>query len=235
MLSAVPQTHRPDNLPTTAMSEVAYERLRQAILNNLLPPGAKIVENEIGRTLGMSRTPIREALSRLMRDGLVEAIGLRGVRVSLVRSSELQEIYDVLAALESQAAALLARRPLKERRPAIAAMQAALTGMEDALARNDLPLWSDLDGRFHYALFEGCGSSRLARMASTEIDLGRRSRILTLHRRKNLEQSNVEHSAILRAVRSGAPEEARQAMLAHRERTAAIIVPLVRELEKGAI
>lgn len=212
-----------------SMSDMAYAKLKAAIISNVMAPGARINEMAVGEELGMSRTPIREALYRLEREGLVEASGKRGVQVSLLRPEALEEVYEVLAALEVQAAGLLAAVSPRERRLFTAEMQSALHAMETALAQNDVAAWSHADGRFHAAILEGSGNARLARIAATEFDIGRRTRLYTLHRRSDLASSMQEHCAILEAVKTGDVQAARAAMLDHRTRAAREIVRLLRQ------
>lgn len=209
------------------MSDLAYAKINHAIVSNVLPPGARINEMEISLQLGMSRTPVREALYRLERQGLVEPYGKRGVRVSLIRPEELKEVYEILAALECQAAAGLASATQKERKAPLAEMVAALEGMRGAIHAGDLSLWSNMDGKFHSLILENCGNERLAKIATAELDIGRRTRTYTLHRRTDLEISMQEHQDVLTAIQHGDPDAARNAMYRHRTRAAGVIIGLL--------
>ena len=88
----------------------AYVRLKNEIRENRLPPGFQAPEPEIAERLGMSRTPVREALIRLEAEGLVELIPRRGARVMPISPTDMAEIYDLLTALEPLAARLVANR-----------------------------------------------------------------------------------------------------------------------------
>ena len=88
----------------------AYLRLKEEIRSNDMPPGFQAPEPEIAERLGMSRTPVREALIRLEAEGLVELIPRRGARVLPIRTEDMKEIYEILTALEPDAAAALAAR-----------------------------------------------------------------------------------------------------------------------------
>ena len=82
-----------------SLVELAYERVKQRILDNKYYPGYQALENEVAEDLGMSRTPVREALIRLKHEGLVELIPQHGLRVVPVLAEDMKEIYDVLTSL----------------------------------------------------------------------------------------------------------------------------------------
>lgn len=91
-------------------SEIAYERLREDIIQWRLQPGASLGEVELAERLGVSRTPVREALLRLTAEGLVSADGGRTATVSAVSTDHIRDLYELWEALETQAARLAARR-----------------------------------------------------------------------------------------------------------------------------
>ncbi|AMM18935.1 hypothetical protein AX769_00755 [Frondihabitans sp. PAMC 28766] len=91
-------------------SERAYDVLRGEILDWALEPGAPLAEVDLSLRLGISRTPVREALARLTTDGLVQPVGGRGLVVSPVSASDVVDIFELRHALERQAAQLAARR-----------------------------------------------------------------------------------------------------------------------------
>src|ERR1044071_5104736 len=92
---------KPDQAPDSLKSSV-YEALRRRILDNVWPPGHQALEQAIALELGVSRTPVREALIRLEREGLVQVIPRHGMRVLPMSAADMREIYEVLSALEGQ-------------------------------------------------------------------------------------------------------------------------------------
>ena len=100
----------PNAAPRLSLVDAAYEQIRRRILDNVWPPGHRALEQEVALALGMSRTPVREALMRLQNEGLVEVIPRHGMRVLPVSPTDMREIYQILTALECMAAELLARR-----------------------------------------------------------------------------------------------------------------------------
>src|SRR5512141_2782708 len=102
---------RPVGAPVAkSLVDVAYATIRQRILDNVWPPGHQAFEQELAADLGMSRTPVREALIRLAKEGLVAVNPRRGMRVLPVSVADMRDIYAVLTALESLAAELVVQR-----------------------------------------------------------------------------------------------------------------------------
>ena len=199
-----------------SFAEDAYLRLKAQILDNALPPGHRALEAELAETLGMSRTPVREALLRLQAEGLVRVEPRRGMVVLSISPAEMAEIYDVLTALETMAAETLARLmpdPVRMR-----PLWRAVEEMEVALAADDLDAWADADEQFHRSLVEVCGNGRLASAALTFRDQIRRTRHLTLRLRARPLRSNEAHRTLLRAIESGDAEAAFAVHRAQRQR-----------------
>src|SRR3954470_23198570 len=161
--------------PRESLAQAAYAALKASILENLLPPGHEAVEQAIADQLGMSRTPVHEAVLRLQHEGFLQVLPRRGVRVLPIDPVDLRETYDVLIALEGAAAALLAAQG-----PAGAGtldgMAAATAEMERARAAGDRVGWARADDRFHRLLLQGSGNAKLARLGQTAADQAQRAR-----------------------------------------------------------
>ncbi|MEO6363940.1 MAG: GntR family transcriptional regulator, partial [Caldimonas sp.] len=95
---------------STSMVDQAYQQIRRRILDNVWPPGYQTLEQAVALALGMSRTPVREAMLRLQNEGLVEVVPRHGMRVLPVSPTDMREIYEILAALECMASEILAQR-----------------------------------------------------------------------------------------------------------------------------
>src|SRR3954453_17419789 len=142
----------------------AYAALKEAIRENTFPPGYQGSEQEIASRLGMSRTPVHEAILRLQEEGLLRVRARGGVVVSPIAQEDMAEIYDVIIALESMSAELLAGLPSDERSRIADELDTATTSMEEALSRDDMVAWARADEEFHGLLVERCGNGRLLRM-----------------------------------------------------------------------
>lgn len=210
-----------------SLVEFAYEKVKKRILDNEYYPGFQALENEIAEELGVSRTPVREALIRLQHEGLVELKPRRGMRVVPVVAADMKEIYDVLTALESMAAELLARQ--KPDTKTLEPMKTATRDMAAALEKDDLEAWAKADERYHRCLIDLCGNRRLATMANTVRDQGHRARMVTLRLRQKPSASIEEHEQVLEAIERGDWQTARDVHYEHRKRAS---VELTRILEK---
>ena len=199
-----------------SLADAAYEQIRQRILDNAWPPGHRALEQEVALELGMSRTPVREAMVRLQNEELVELIPRHGMRVLPVSPAAMKEIYEILTALECMAAELLARRApsAKELQPLVQATQA----MDRALAGDDLDAWAHADERFHAGLLELAGNRQLQATVMNYWDRAHRARMFTLKLRPKPVNSTHEHMQLVEHLRSGDAEGAVRVNRAHRER-----------------
>ena len=211
----------------TSLVDEAYQALKTAIRDNVFPPGHQAAEPEIARQLGMSRTPVHEAIIRLQEEGLVQVLPRRGVLICPVSADDIREIYDVLIAVEGMAAALLAALPEDAAAAAAEALEQETAAMEQALERGKLLDWAAADERFHQLLTERCGNRRLARAAMTVRDQSHRARLFTLHLRPLPTASAAEHRRITGAIRGGEAAEAEAAARAHRVRARDALLPLL--------
>lgn len=203
----------------------AYSEIKRRILDNQMSPGFQALDSELADELGVSRTPIREALLRLQHEGLVELIPRRGMRVVPVVASDMKEIYEVLTALESMAVDLLARQePSTE---ILVPMRKAIEDMGNAVSSSDLESWAAADEDYHRSLFDLCGNRRLAVIAATMRDQSYRARMVTLRLRAGLEESYVEHRDILELIARGDWEGARKLHYLHRLRASSEVVKIL--------
>lgn len=209
-MTAAPRAPRDDghvgaaaaqNGPRESQPERAYRQIKQLILDNELPPGSFVLQEELGARIGVSRTPIREALVRLESDGLIEVRPRRGMRVLPVSPEGMREIYEVLTVLEAQAARLAAERGVDA--AGLAALDAAVRAMDLALAADNLVAWAEADERFHETLTAASGNARLIAMVATVTEQAHRVRRLTLRLREKPLRSNQDHRALVEAIRRG--------------------------------
>ncbi len=197
-----------------SLTEEAYRVLKREILDNRLPPGFQALEPELARLLGMSRTPVREALIRLQDEGLVEVQRRRGMRVLPVAPADMREIYQILSVLEGEACVLLAAR---KPRPNIRALIRETDAMEAAAAAGDRESWAKADDRFHRALVALCGNRRLASFSNMLLDQAHRTVMVTLYIRQLPTKSVVDHRLVLEDIAAGHSEAARLHLRQHRE------------------
>ena len=224
-LGNAPSAHRP------SLADDAYRALKDAIRENVFPPGYQGSEQEIASRLGMSRTPVHEAVIRLQEEGLVRVMTRRGVLVCTVSPDDMREIYDVIIALEAMAAELLAGRPEVDRAAGVTELARANGAMRQALERDDLTAWAAADDLFHRTLIERSGNGRIARIAGTIMDQSHRARMLTLRMRAKPTRSVEQHQAIIDAIAEGDAARARRHARDHRTRARDELIPLLAHLK----
>jgi DNA-binding GntR family transcriptional regulator len=206
-------------------ADKAYRELRARILDNSMPSGEQYTEEELAAMLRMSRTPTREAMLRLAGEGLVEVRPRHGMRVKPVSMVDMREIYEVLTALESTAAALAAARI--DQGDSIRQLRNAISDMDAALERDDLRAWAAADERFHTLLVAAAGNSRLTELVQTYVGQSHRVRMLTLRLRPKPSMSNRDHEAVVDAVEAHDAKRAREIHFTHREQSGRMLVELL--------
>jgi DNA-binding GntR family transcriptional regulator len=212
----------PRRLP---MSERAYHELKHRILTNQFQGGEYVLEEELAKLLGMSRTPLREALVQLQNEGHIQIVPRRGARIVPLGIDDIREIYDLLQTLESHAAELVARRP--DNREVAEQLEEAVDGMRSALAHDDLDAWAVENERFHRHLVTASNNRRLIQFCSTLLDQSHRVRVFTLRLRRPPVRSTENHAELVRAIRKGDAETARAIHVRHKDQWLAELTEIV--------
>lgn len=195
-------------------SEKAYAALREDIVNWTLPPGTVLAEVELSERLGVSRTPVREALAKLTAEGLAEPNSRRGNVVSEISLDHVEELFELRSALECRAAELAAIKgdPAVFRRLHHQLTNAGqLIHNEDPARRDYYGLAGDLDA----AIDAAAGNQYLAQaLKSLRIHLVRVRR-LSMDNPGRLQEAAREHAAIALAIANGNPRVANAATTLH--------------------
>lgn len=204
--------------PAPTAADAAYQEIRRRILDNVWPPGHQALEQELAEELGVSRTPVREALLRLQDEGQVEVVPRHGMRVLPIAPADMREIYQVLTALEGAAIESLAMR--KPTAKELAPLASATREMAAALKRDDLDAWAVADRRFHDTLVELAGNRELHRLVMRLSDRAHRARLFSLRLRPRPVNSTLEHTRLVELLTAGDVAGAVALNRAHRERAA---------------
>jgi DNA-binding GntR family transcriptional regulator len=188
----------------SSLADAAYLRLREEVIAVQLPPGTLLREDDLTRRLGVGRTPVREALQRLHRDGFVTVIPRRGTLVSEINITDLAGIYEVRAHLESWAARLAAERAGEADRVEAAAL---LTELEALTPGEGYPQLLVLDRRIHRFAYRCAQNTHLAETLDQYHNLSLRILNVALKRYPKLTPSldDVVHdqSRLLKAIIDG--------------------------------
>lgn len=203
----------------------AYRELRRRILDNEMPPNAQYLEQELADALGMSRTPVREALIRLADERLVEIRPRHGARILPVSVDDMREIYEMMTELEGLAVRKLAERGLSRRE--LRQLEQVVADMDAALARDDLTAWARHDEAFHALLVDLTGNSRLSQVVATFRDQAHRARMQTLRLRPKPVDSNRDHAAVVEAIRQRDAEAAAATHRQHRQKAGSMLLMLL--------
>ncbi|GAA2163832.1 GntR family transcriptional regulator [Actinomadura napierensis] len=151
-------------VPRRSTVEIVSDELRSAIMYGALEPGAQLGEAELAARLGISRGPLREAMQRLVQEGLLLSEPHRGLFVISMDESDVEDVYLTRLAIERSACRLIMQR---NRGEAVARLTEALEALIDAARERDRVAMSDADQAFHEVLVSSSGSPRLERMAHT--------------------------------------------------------------------
>lgn len=196
---------------TPTKSDQAYLALKQAIIEQALPPGTKLPEDTLGAHLGMSRTLVRAALARLANEGLVDSQHNRGATVAQPSLDEARSVFEVRRALEAEVLRLVAERW----QPGFATtLEAHVRQEEQAARRGDAPAAARLAGEFHTELARLAGNPLLARYVDEVVS--RCSLILAVFGQPHASDcATSEHRGVIDALRQGDVKAARRLMAAH--------------------
>lgn len=217
-----------DRAVTGAARHQVYAALRSAILDARLEPGRKLSENELAGELGVSRTPVREALAALREERLVAIVPQLGTYVTLVSEQAVADAAFVREALECAAIRLAAAASEEADPAALAALQANLAAQDRAVEDGDAEAFDRLDDDLHRQLCELAGHDiawELSRRANGHLDRVRR---LSLPEPGYQQEMVEEHRAVVAAVAAGDADGA-EAALRHHLRMVLSFLPRLRE------
>ncbi|MBP1155828.1 MULTISPECIES: GntR family transcriptional regulator [unclassified Paenibacillus] len=211
----------------TRLPQRAYLAVRHAIRHLQLSPGQTVLERTLADILGMSRTPVREALVRLELEGWVRLIPRRGFVVAPIVVDDLQQIYEVVEALDGIAGRLATGRVTPEE---LQQLELLIEKQENALANDDLLEWTDLDDQFHNGIVDLAKNPRLRGIMDNQSDQLYRARLFTIQHRPQPTRSIMEHKAILAVMKAGESEAARTMLQSHRFRARNEILEVLRNM-----
>jgi DNA-binding GntR family transcriptional regulator len=194
----------------TLYSQVYYW-LRDRILNWDIPPGTRLKVEELAQELGVSNTPVREAIRQLTKDGLVETLPYRGSIVKQISPKEVADIYDVRMALEELAVRLAAENATPQ---ALIQIEQCVQQYEKAFHTDDAALGLEADFAFHNLIAEASGNQVL--MEVLQSLAARIHALRRIDRGKTRRQASLEdHRAICEALKARDGRRAMEAMIQH--------------------
>ncbi|MCF8565037.1 GntR family transcriptional regulator [Alicyclobacillus tolerans] len=194
-------------------TDKAYAAIRTAIANHEFRPGYPLLETEIAERLGMSRTPVREAIHRLKAEGIVETVRRKGIFVKTLSKEEVCQTYEIAEGLEGMVSYLVASEAQDAN---LDDLETSIVAMEQALSENSIDKWVMADESYHAALYALCKNTYLIEDLTRLNEKLRYSRLyLVAGSSGDRTQSTQEHQATYQAIKAGNPDLARSLTQKH--------------------
>jgi DNA-binding GntR family transcriptional regulator len=179
------------------LREVVCETLREAISTGVLKPGERLMEIQLAEELGVSRTPVREAIRKLELEGFVVMVPRRGTYVADFSIRDINEVFEVRSALEILAAGLAAERITEEE---LEQMERLLVQMGEQIEHGDIDTIVDIDSQFHDILYRASRNDRLVGIINNLREQLTRLRAVSMQNPGRLKVMIEEHSRLVEAI-----------------------------------
>lgn len=187
------------------LRELVFENIREAIINGHLKPGERLMEIQLAEELGVSRTPVREAIRKLELEGFVVMIPRKGAYVTDISIKDIADVFELRWALEALAAELAAERATEEE---IEQMERHLLELAKVVEEQDVKKIVEIDTKFHETIYTASRNKRLGQILSLLGELIQRYRTLTLSKSERIKVTMEEHRAIVEALAARDPQRA---------------------------
>mgnify|MGYP000041436577 CR=1 FL=1 len=205
MLDLNAQHHKP-------LRDIIYDDLKMGILTGKILPGTRLLEVELADKMGVSRTPVREAIRRLEKEGLVNIEPRHGAYAAKVSVEDMIEILEVRELMESMAAQLAANRITQEQLDALLQTE---NEYQKAVKSGDVEDMIVLDSKFHKQVVEASHNRTLYQLIEPLQEIALRFRYMYYNDNTRAEKMPSEHERILKALSQGNGEAARKAAEKH--------------------
>lgn len=196
------------------LREVVSETLRQAIKDGILKPGERLMEIQLAEELGVSRTPIREAIRKLELEGFVIMVPRRGTYVADVSLKDIAQVFEIRSALEELAAGLAAERITVDE---LEYLERVLVEINDYIDQGDFDKIVDADVRFHDVLYHASRNTRLVEILNNLREQMMRFRSISMHYQGRLAATWEEHRLIVENIANHDSAQARKIARRHME------------------
>lgn len=220
------QIHMDEFLP---LRDVVFNTLRQAILTGELKPGERLMEIHLANRLGVSRTPIREAIRKLELEGLVTMIPRRGAEVAEITEKSLQDVLEVRRALDALSVELACDRISEAE---LEQLEIACKTFEEAIAGKDLKKIAHADVSLHDIIVKATGNARLVQMVNNLSEQMYRYRFEYIKDESNHQRLIEEHRIIYESLKQKEKEVASQTAKLHIDNQEASVMAQIKR-ERG--
>lgn len=207
------------------LRDVVFQTLRQAILRGELKPGERLMEVRLAKKLGVSRTPIREAIRKLELEGLVLMIPRRGAEVAEITEKTMRDVLEVRRALEVLAVSLSCDRISGEQ---IEALKEAAEEFDRSLTLDDVTRTAEADVHFHDIIYRSTDNQRLIQLLSNLGEQMYRYRVEYLKHREFHPQISREHKELISYLEAGQKGQAEEKIAVHIDKQAQAVLETIR-------
>ena len=211
------------------LREVVFENIRSAIQSGELRPGERLMEVQLAESLGVSRTPVREAIRKLEKAGLVTITPRRGVYVAEISLEDTENILEIRACLEGKAAELAAIRMTADQKQAL---ENCLEAFVSHMKANRMKEALREDLHFHLIIRQASKNQQLIQILEDLSEQVNRFRMVYLKDAAEAPSLPEEHAKLLQALLDQDPRAARKAMEAHMDSVKSIILEAARQYKK---
>lgn len=194
------------------LGEVVFEYLRESILNGDLKPGERLMEISLAEQMGVSRTPVREAIRKLEKEKFVEMIPRKGAYVADLTAKDILDVLEMRIILEGFAAALAAERISEEE---MEALIISYDNFEKAVKTEDRAYMLEMDNEFHDHIFKATKNNKLIEIVKDLHDQFQRFRLIYFNEFDNYTELQTWHGRILNSIKDHNANEARIAAEQH--------------------
>lgn len=210
------------------LRDVVFNTLRQAILKGELEPGERLMEIQLAERLGVSRTPIREAIRKLELEGLVLMIPRKGAEVAKISEKSLRDVLEVRRSLEELAIELACQRMTQED---IGELEKRQAEFQSAISAGKVMEIAETDEAYHDVIYKGTCNDRLIQMINNLREQMYRYRLEYIKDEDKHQILLLEHDNILKAVKQRKTEEAKEAMREHIDNQEITVLKNIKEKE----
>ena len=211
------------------LREIVCEVLRDAIRGGVLKPGEWLKENDLADELLVSRTPVREAIRKLEQEGYVVTVPRRGAHVGSASIRDINEIFEIRAALEVLACELAAERITEEEQERL---ERLLVAIGRAIEEHDMERIVQTDIEFHELLYQAARNERLLAIIGNLREQLTRFRTISMSYPGRLKATLEEHRSLVDAIGSGDARRARKMAAKHMENSEQTLLCAIEEQEK---
>lgn len=201
-----------DQQEYTPLRDVVFNTLRQAIIKGDLKPGERLLEIQLADKLGVSRTPVREAIRKLELEGLVTMVPRRGTTVLGITKKHLKDVLEIRSALEELALELACRRVTPEQYEELVRLEALLEAKQDSDNAFEL---SDIDEKFHEQIYQATNNPRLVQLLANLREQMYRYRLEYMKAKDKRPRLIQEHQQIIKALKNKDSKAGRKAIYDH--------------------